>query len=167
MNIPLNINWQQILLHLLNFTILAGGLHILLYKPVKKFVEKRMQHYQTMNDEAEAKLQQAQQLEKMREEQLQEIQKEIQEKRAQAQSSLEQAALQRRERAEQEAASIVEEAKRTAAQYQEKAKRDSQKDLQDLAALAAKKLVFASDSNAIDAFLNAAEEENAHGTNGV
>ena len=26
MNIPLNIDWQQILLHLFNFTILAGGL---------------------------------------------------------------------------------------------------------------------------------------------
>ena len=25
MNIPLNIDWQQILLHLFNFSILAGG----------------------------------------------------------------------------------------------------------------------------------------------
>ena len=29
MNIPLNIDWQQILLHLLNFVILAGGLYLL------------------------------------------------------------------------------------------------------------------------------------------
>ena len=41
MNIPLNIDWQQILLHLLNFVILAGGLYLLLYKPVKTVMEKR------------------------------------------------------------------------------------------------------------------------------
>ena len=40
MNIPLNIDWQQILLHLLNFVILAGGLYLLLYQPVKAFMEK-------------------------------------------------------------------------------------------------------------------------------
>ena len=167
MNIPLNINWQQILLHLLNFAILAGGLHVLLYKPVKKFMEQRTQHYQAMKNEAEETLQRAQDLEKTREAQLQEIQKEIQEKRAQAQASLELAAVQRRESVEQEAASILEEAKRTAAQYQEKAKRDSQQELQELAVQAARKIVFASDSSALDAFLNAAEEEKVHGTNGV
>ena len=36
MNIPLNIDFQQILLHLLNFAILGGGLYLLLYKPVKQ-----------------------------------------------------------------------------------------------------------------------------------
>ena len=38
---PLNIDWQQILLHLLNFVILAGGLYFLLYKPVKNFMLAR------------------------------------------------------------------------------------------------------------------------------
>ena len=41
MNIPLNIDWQQILLHLLNFAILAGGLYLLLYKPVKAGISSR------------------------------------------------------------------------------------------------------------------------------
>ena len=45
MNIPLNIDWQQILLHLLNFVILAGGLYLLLYQPVKAFMEKRQAYY--------------------------------------------------------------------------------------------------------------------------
>ena len=35
MNIPLNIDWQQILLHLFNFVILAGGLYFILYKPTQ------------------------------------------------------------------------------------------------------------------------------------
>ena len=30
MNIPLNIDWQQILLHFFNFSILVGGLYLLL-----------------------------------------------------------------------------------------------------------------------------------------
>ena len=46
MNIPLNIDWQQILLHLLNFVILAGGLYLLLYKPVQTFMETRQKRWQ-------------------------------------------------------------------------------------------------------------------------
>ena len=53
MNIPLNIDWQQILLHLFNFTILAGGLYLLLYRPVKEFMQKRDAYYQGINDQAE------------------------------------------------------------------------------------------------------------------
>lgn len=46
MNIPLNIDWQQILLHMLNFTILALGLFLVLYNPVKKFMQKRKEYYE-------------------------------------------------------------------------------------------------------------------------
>ena len=56
MNIPLNIDWQQILLHLLNFVILAGGLYLLLYKPVKAFMEKRQAYYQEQDRQAAEKL---------------------------------------------------------------------------------------------------------------
>ena len=41
-----------ILLHLLNFVILAGGLYLLLYKPVKTFMEKRQQYYQEQDAKA-------------------------------------------------------------------------------------------------------------------
>ena len=50
---PLNIDWQQILLHLLNFAILAGGLYFLLYKPVKDFMAKREQYYKDLGEAAE------------------------------------------------------------------------------------------------------------------
>ena len=60
MNIPLNIDWQQILLHLLNFVILAGGLYLLLYKPVKTFMEKRQQYYQEQDAKAAKLLSDAQ-----------------------------------------------------------------------------------------------------------
>ncbi len=41
MNIPLNIDLLQILLHMLNFVILAGGLYLLLYNPICKFIDGR------------------------------------------------------------------------------------------------------------------------------
>jgi F-type H+-transporting ATPase subunit b len=56
MNLPLNIDIQQILLHLLNFTILFGILYFLLYSPVKKFMEKREQYYKDMDAEAKGEL---------------------------------------------------------------------------------------------------------------
>ena len=54
--IPLNIDWRQILLHLLNLVILFLILYFLLYNPVKKFMEKRKKHYEEQNAESEAKL---------------------------------------------------------------------------------------------------------------
>ena len=59
MNIPLNIDWQQIILHLLNFAILAGGLYFLLYHPVRKFMDQREEHYRQMETEAQQRLDQA------------------------------------------------------------------------------------------------------------
>ena len=62
MNLPLNIDFQQILLHLFNFAILGFGLYILLYKPVKDFLEKRQEHYEAMDAEARAALEKAKEL---------------------------------------------------------------------------------------------------------
>ena len=42
---PLNIDFLQVLLHLLNFVILAGGLTVLLYKPVLKFIDRRRAYF--------------------------------------------------------------------------------------------------------------------------
>ena len=63
MNIPLNINFQQILLHLLNFVILAGGLYFLLYGPVKKFMDGRQKHYSDLKAQTEDELAKAKALE--------------------------------------------------------------------------------------------------------
>lgn len=48
MNIPLNIDLLQILLHMLNFVILAGGLYLLLYNPICKFIDGRRQVFEDM-----------------------------------------------------------------------------------------------------------------------
>ena len=84
MSIPLNIDLQQILLHLFNFCILAAGLYILLYKPVKNFMEKRTAYYKDMDQLAEEKLSKAEGLRNAYQKQLDEADMEIAETRAQS-----------------------------------------------------------------------------------
>ena len=62
MNLPLNINLQQIFLHMLNFVILTGGLYFILYNPVKKFMDQRTAHYAEMDKAAADKLAAAEKL---------------------------------------------------------------------------------------------------------
>ena len=54
--VPLNIDWQQILLHLLNFAILFFVLYLVLYKPVKNFMDKRKAGYEEMDEKAKTNL---------------------------------------------------------------------------------------------------------------
>ena len=52
---PLNIDFLQVLLHMLNFVILAGGLTFLLFKPINKFLENRKAHFEKLErDNAES-----------------------------------------------------------------------------------------------------------------
>lgn len=44
----------QVLLHMLNFVILAGGLWLLLYKPVMKFLAERRAHFEALEAQSEA-----------------------------------------------------------------------------------------------------------------
>lgn len=57
--LPLNINIQQVLLHMLNFVILAGALYFLLYKPVSDFMAKRKAYFESLEKEAQDKKQEA------------------------------------------------------------------------------------------------------------
>lgn len=45
MNTPLNIDITQILLHILNLVILVGGLTLILYRPVAKFLRERRKYF--------------------------------------------------------------------------------------------------------------------------
>ena len=158
MNIPLNIDWQQILLHLLNFAILAGGLYLLLYKPVKKFMAQRTDYYQHLEDEAQAKLQQAQDLEADAQAQLQNAESEIAEKRANAQLELEHLNAQRLQEAKQQAEKIISDAQQNAERERAKIIGSAQKEIEKMVTTATEKLLLQSTvSEAFDQFLTAAE----------
>lgn len=158
MNIPLNIDWQQILLHLLNFTILAGGLYWLLYKPVKQFMAKREAHYQELEDVAEQKVKQAEELKTTYEEKLKQADEEIRRQKLEAQQSIQGSTQQQLEEAQSQAKKILSSAEEEAKRSREKALETSQKELQDLAIAVAEKLVLQSGKDAFDQFLDSVEK---------
>ena len=159
MNIPLNIDWQQILLHLMNFVILAGGLYFLLYKPVKAFMDKRAAYYQEQADQAAQTTQAAQQLKADYEARLSAADDEIREEKKQAQKDAAAAAQQQLDAARAEAEKIVSDAQAMAERSREKIVRQ---DVKDLAAEATEKLVLQSGGDAFDQFLDLAEKEAQH-----
>ena len=87
---PLNIDWQQILLHWLNLAILTGGLYFLLYKPVKEFMTKREAHYRSLDEAASASLAAAERIKAECQNKLEEADEEIRRERAKAQQSIQQ-----------------------------------------------------------------------------
>ena len=156
MNIPLNIDWQQILLHWMNLAILTGGLYFLLFKPVKAFMAKREEHYRQLDRQAADKLAQAQQLEAQAQAKLEAADDEIHDERMRAQQSIQQSTEDQLAQAREQARQIVEHAQAEAENSRERALRDSQRELRKLAAQATKKLAFHADP--FDQFLDLAEE---------
>ncbi|EET61141.1 hypothetical protein BRYFOR_06786 [Marvinbryantia formatexigens DSM 14469] len=141
MNIPLNIDWQQILLHLFNFAILAAGLYLLLYKPVKDFMEKRTEYYKKMDAEAKQGVRDAESMKAEYEKRLASTGQEIAGKKAEADRELEQMKQQKLKEASEEAERIVSEARVKAEKEKEKLLADAGEQIADTAIAAAKKLV--------------------------
>ncbi len=80
---PLNIDWQQILLHAFNFVILAAGLTFLLFKPVRKFMREREEKYKKSAEEHAARVAETARLEEERKQKLAGIDAELEEHRGQ------------------------------------------------------------------------------------
>ena len=156
MNLPLNIDLQQIFLHMLNFVILAGGLYFILYNPVKKFMDQRVARYAEMDKAAADKLAADHQA------QLDKLDEELRERRAESQKIAQAAAQQQLDRAQEQADQIVAAARKSAESIRAKAVSDSHKELKELAIAAAEKLAVSSSRDAIDEFLTLAEEGNGH-----
>ena len=156
MNIPLNIDWQQILLHLFNFAVLTAGLYVLLYKPVRDFMDKRTSYYKQMDDEAEEKLNNAAQLEASYKEQLARADAQISQHKAKAALDAERSAEEQVKSAKKQAEKIIVNAQISAKKEREKILAQAQQDIAELAAAAAEKLVLESLDDACDQFLSAA-----------
>ncbi|MBE7008992.1 MAG: ATP synthase F0 subunit B [Ruminococcaceae bacterium] len=159
---PLNIDWQQILLHLLNFVILAGGLYFILYKPVKEFMAKREQHYKEIDDYAMKNRVEAEELRKAAQEKLDAAEEEIAAMHVKASDEIEAEKQRQLGEARAEARRILETAGKTAELRSKKALADSNDDIRALAMDAVRKMLL-SDGNALDHFLDAAESESRNG----
>ena len=153
---PLNIDWQQILLHWLNLAILTGGLYFLLYKPVKEFMTKREAHYRGLDEAAAAKLAEAERIKAECQDKLDKADEEIRQERAKAQQSIQQSTEDQLAQAREQARQIVTHAQTEAEHSRERILRESQRELRKLAAQATKKLAFHADP--FDQFLDLTEE---------
>lgn len=159
MGIPLNIDWQQILLHLFNFVILSGGLYILLYKPVKDFMDKRIADYQQMEQEAEEKLEQAKEMEASWKERISGADAEIAQKRAAVMRAAEQAAAEEIQAAKKESEDILSKAYANARQERQRIVDDAGRKIAEVAAAAAEQLTRNAYGSAYNLFLDIVEGE--------
>ena len=159
---PLNIDWQQILLHLLNFVILAGGLYFLLYKPVEDFMGKRARQYRELDERARRSHEEAEAMREAAREKLDAMHEEIAQMRIKAVDEIEAEKQQMVAEARAEARRILETAGKTAEQRSKKALADMNEEIRDLAMEAVRKMML-SDENALDTFLDAAESGSNHG----
>ena len=159
---PLNIDWQQILLHWMNLAILTGGLYVLLYKPVKGFIAKREEHYRQMEGEAADKLAQAEQVRAEYQAKLDGAGEEIRQARAKAQQALQQSTEEQLAQAQEQARQIVAHARAEAEHSRERIMSESRRELKELTARAAKKLAAHPEADPFDQFLDLAEGGRAH-----
>ena len=159
---PLNIDWQQILLHWMNLAILTGGLYVLLYKPVKEFIAKREEHYRQMEGEAADKLAQAEQVRAEYQAKLDGAGEEIRQARAKAQQAVQQSAEEQLAQAQEQARQIVAHARAEAEHSRERIMSESRRELKELTARAAKKLAAHPEADPFDQFLDLAEGGRAH-----
>ena len=156
---PLNIDFQQIFLHLLNFTILFAAMYFLLYKPVKAFMDKRAAYYADLDRQAQDKLEEAERIHQDYQRRLEAADSEIQEKALQAQKLAMEAAAQQLKKAQTEASHVLAKASAEAKAEKERIIRDARSAVEDMIAVAAEKLILANTSAAYDQFLDAAGKE--------
>ncbi len=162
MNIPLNIDWQQILLHLFNFVLLFAILYFLLYKPVKQFMDKRIEYYNKMDGDAKAKLEDAEKAKDAYLQKLASAEEEIAAEKEKSRKELEEVSVLKKKQAEQEAAKIIKDARQCLEREHAQMLRDAQNEISDMVTNAAEKLVInASTSQVYDQFLDTVKRSEA------
>lgn len=157
MGIPLNVDWQQILLHLFNFVILAGGLWLLLYKPVKNFMAKREAYYKDMDKSANDKLAAAQEEQEKYSGLIAKAQDEASELKKKAMADANVAAKAHIAEAEQEKNRIIDDAKRAAQAEKNKVLQEANAQIEEMVSAAVDKLLVPAGS-AYDSFEDSGKE---------
>lgn len=164
-NLPLNINFTQILLHLFNFLILFAVLYFLLYKPVKNFMMKRDSEYREMDEKAKGNLAEAEATKKEYEQKISNLEQEVGEIREKARQDADRINAQRLQEAKEEASKIISDARKEAAREKEKIVADAQREISVMVTDAIEKLALENTtSEAYDQFLDAVELPDERGS---
>lgn len=155
MNMPLNIDWQQILLHLLNFVVLFAVLYFLLYNPVKKFMDKRCEYYKNLDDEAKQNLSETEKAKEKYLSKLASAEKEISDIKEKAHKDIEEANSIKIRQAKEEAEKIIGDARLSAERERSKILKEAQNEISDMVASAAEKVILnSSASDVYDSFFS-------------
>lgn len=141
MNIPLNIDFLQILLHMLNFVILAGGLTFLLFKPVTKFLENRKAYFADIEEKNRLAAEENERLRQEYEQRIREADAEIQQKKKDAEKELTEASSQYLREAKDKAAAIILAAEQEAEVRKEHILDSAQTEIGELVVSATQKLL--------------------------
>ena len=157
--LPLNVDWQQILLHLFNFTILFGALYILLYKPVRDFMENREKHYADIDSKANQALADAESSKASYEEKERNLDEEIRARKSSLSKEIEAERERRLADARSEAEKLIADARGEADREKKERIESAQKEITEMVTDAMEKLTLEQTaSDAFDQFLDAAEE---------
>lgn len=161
---PLGIDFMQIFLHLFNVVLLFGGLYILLYAPVKKFMAQRQEHYREMEDQAKVALADAQRMKESYEEKLRHVQNEIAEQKKKAAAEMERERKMGTRDIREEAAKIIVDAKRDAEKKKKAILDDAKQEISKMIVEATEKLLLeGSEKEVYNAFLEDVERGTVNG----
>ena len=141
---PLNINVVQILLHMLNFVILAGGLTILLYKPVSRFLKERQEYFEKKEADISAAREETGKMKAEYEQKLAGVTDEVAAMRLKAESELGDTMKTYIDQAKQKASEIIAAAEKEAEDRKEHILESAQTEIGELVVEAAQKLVAGS-----------------------
>jgi len=138
---PLNIDVVQILLHMLNFVILAGGLTLLLFKPVKKFLAERQKYFADKEKELAEGLEKNEKMKAEYEKKIVSVEDEIEAMRLAAKNETAQTAKEYINNAQEKASAIISEAENEAEARKEHILDSAQTEIGELVIEAAQKLL--------------------------
>lgn len=160
---PLNIDFLQILLHMLNFVILAGGLFILLYKPVNQFLEQRKNYFADLEKRNKESLEENKKIQMEYEKKLQEADAEIAERKKIAEKEWAETSARYIEEAKVKATAIILAAEKEAEERKDHILESAQTEIGELVLEAAQKLLSDTvtaqrDSKLYDEFIRVAGE---------
>lgn len=157
--LPLNIDWQQILLHLMNFVILTGGLYFLLYRPIQDFLAQREKTYTDREAETARLRQEAEAMHAEYADKLRRADEEIAARREQIEHAAEREAQLQLQQAQAQVKLILSRAETVSESRRSETVRDLHREAAALAMEAVKHLVLTDGQQALDSFLDAAESE--------
>lgn len=161
---PLNIDIVQVLLHMLNFVILAGGLTLILFNPVRKFISERQKRIEEQAAENQKNAEEYIRLKEEYEAKLRAFEEETATARLQAEKDAADIAKKYIDSSRAEAAAIIAKAEEDAEKRKEQILDSAQTEIGELVIGAAQKLLSETATperteELYDAFIKEAEKK--------